>query len=1141
MNLLTRLFSILALLVLAACGGGSGGGSPFGGDAGSGSGGGGGSTGSGTNAADLVVTLSAATIANVSGATATATVTAIDANRNAVAGVPVTLSVDANAVLTPSGTKTDDKGQLTAVVGIGSDTSTRTITVTATSGSITRTAALQVQPSSTTSGQVALTVSLSSSLVTSASPTTVTTTLKDAGGAPIPNTVVTLSTQRGNLAVLSSTSLLTNAQGVASTTLRSAASGVDGADQVIGTATVGTATVQGQAGFTVSAADTPTLSVTPSNATLRFSTSPLSISAKVLGPTGAPVANQVVTFSAKNGLVRFDAASVVTSATGDAVAVVRPVSASSSGVEVVTVATTVGGRDLQASTTIALTAEAPAISMSISNSAVTATNPPLVRAVVKDLAGNLLPNAIVTFSSQGGLTVLSPTSQVTNSLGEATAVVSPKTATSAGADTIVASVTVQGITATAQVLAQVAGSVPSGTPTLDLALNSTSISSASPATVTATLRDSQGQGVAGQVVTFAVVRGLATTNVTTQLTNTAGQAVVRLSPSNSASAGADEISASATYAGVQLQRTLGFQVQATPVTLDSLVATANPLSAYGQTDVTLTLTGASVTSPVNISVSSSCVSQGKATLSPSTFTATSSVITMQYRDNGCGAVQSSDQLQAVVTSTGASKALTLNIQPPAESSIAFIQASPEQIYLRGSGFTESSIVTFEVRDAAGNPLPNRAVELRLQTGAGGVTMEGHGVESVNPPSANPVTLTSNAQGRVSVRVNSGTLPTPVRIHARLAGNSAIATVSSNLSVAVGLPSQLNFSFSQGTRNIEGYNIDGTPNTYQVIAADRSGNPVPAGTSINFITEGGQVEAIKQTQIVSGISRTVANFVSAEPRPVDGRITVTAYALGEESFIDLNGNNAYDAGEPFQDLGNIFKDRNFDGSYDPATDEYIPLEINNTQSCYSSGNTLLALDPSIPSVPGTCDGIWSGAGQVYVRRATETVLSTSAARPLWADTSGLSTCSRVRLQVGPAPSNQRNYAAVAGDTWYTNGAGSGLLNFVVADANPGLPLSPFVDPLTDYTLFPRLNPVAAGSTVTVTTTTPGFTVTVSGGSPVPSTTSASLAAVLFTFTDSTLNGGIGRVVLTVTSPSGVATAVGFTINTQNRPSSSCVVP
>ena len=286
-------------------------------------------------------------------------------------------------------------------------------------------------------------------------------------------------------------------------------------------------------------------------------------------------------------------------------------------------------------------------------------------------------------------------------------------------------------------------------------------------------------------------------------------------------------------------------------------------------------------------------------------------------------------------------------------------------------------------------------------------------------------------------------------------------MSSNLSVAVGLPSQLNFSLSQGTKNIEGYNIDGTTNTYQIIAADRSGNPVPAGTSINFVTEGGQVEAIKQTQIVNGIARTVANFVSSEPRPVDGRVTITAYALGEESFLDVNGNNARDAGEPFQDLGNIFKDRNFDGVYDSAVDEFVPLAVNNSSACTAPANNLLLLNTSIPSVPGTCDGAWSGAGQVYVRRAAETVLSTSAARPLWANTQRPRRVAAARSSCRSArcPTQTAQFTLVAGDTWY--GGGSGTLSFIVADANPGS---------IAQGLRPRLNPMAAGTVISASSPT-----------------------------------------------------------------------
>ena len=1116
MTMLQRLFSIAALLALGACGGGGGssGTTTFGGGTGG---------GSGTGASNLVLTLSAPTIANDGSQTVTLTVTAVDANNSVVAGVPVTVAVD-SGVVTPNAAVTSATGVLTASIGIGSNSNNRTIKVTATAGSLTLSTNLEVVSLSGTSGAARVAVQLSGSVVTSATPVTVTATVTDGAGNPVGNRVVALSTLRGNLATLSASSALTNSLGVATATLSSAGSGVQGADEVVASATVSGAAVQGSAAFQV-AAQAPTLNISPSSVALSFTTAPVTLSAVVRDAAGAAVSNLPVRFSAANGLVRFNATTVLSDGTGTATVLVSPISAASNGAEIVTAAATVGTQAVQALATVRLTSQSPSLSATITSSTISATTPQTFTVQARDLAGVALAGAVVSFTSSSALATFTPATQTTNSTGFASTVVSPRQASSNGADTLTASVTVQGLTATATQVAQFVTSGPSGIPTLDLAMATNpatspiSISAASPATVTATLRDAQGKGVPSQVVSFSVIRGLALTNVATALTNTLGVATVVLSPANAAAAGADEISASVSYAGVALQRTQGFQVQATPVTLDSLIAAVNPLSAYGQTNLTLNLSGASVTSPVNISVSSSCVSQGKATLSPAAFTATSNAVTMQYRDNGCGAVQTSDQLQAVVTATGSSRSLSLAIQPPTDSSIAFVTAAPEQIYLRGSGFAETSLVTFEVRDTAGNPLPNRIVELALQTGAGGVTMESLGIGST-------VQLTSNALGRVAVRVNSGTLPTPVRVSARLAANMAIATVSSNLSVAVGLPSQLNFSISQGSRNIEGYNIDGTPNTYQIIAADRSGNPVPAGTSINFVTEGGQIEAIKQTQLVNGIARTTANFVSAEPRPVDGRVTITAYALGEESFLDLNGNNAYDLGEPFQDLGNVFKDRNFDGLYDPTVDEFVPLTINNSGTCTPPGNVLLALDVSIPSVPGTCNTGWSGAGQVYVRRAIETVLSTSGARPLWptpTDSRVLGAGVSLRLQVSPDPAFASTvvYRAVIGDTLCSAGA-SGTFTVLVADANPGRPKSPFSNPLTDYDQFPRFNPMAAGTAVNASTPTTGFGASTVSGSPVPSTNAVSSAVIGYNFTDTTVSEGI--VSIAFTSPvSGTSTS------------------
>jgi hypothetical protein len=338
-----------------------------------------------------------------------------------------------------------------------------------------------------------------------------------------------------------------------------------------------------------------------------------------------------------------------------------------------------------------------------------------------------------------------------------------------------------------------------------------------------------------------------------------------------------------------------------------------------------------------------------------------------------------------------------------------------------------------------------------------------------------VTKKSDSNGKVSVLVSAGTVPTPVRVQATLSGvTPRISTVSSTLAVAVGLPSQLNFSLSQKSLNIEGMNIDGTPNTYTIIASDRLSNPVPLATAINFVAEGGSIEGIKQVQAsADGISRVTSNFVSSNPRPSNGRVTVLAYALGEESFLDKNGNNIYDAGEDFMDLGDVFIDRNFDGVYDSTNDQFISLSIAQNGVCAAATSPLLTLDPTIPTRPGTCDGVW---GRAYVRRATETVLSTSTARPLWLSGSQPkldSHCMVVNLFTDAAEATETKFYLMGPGGLYGQ-TPSGTISFIVADAN-GV----------------RLNPMAAGTIVTATITTGGpSTVNVEGGSPVPSTLDAS---------------------------------------------------
>ena len=668
-----------------------------------------------------------------------------------------------------------------------------------------------------------------------------------------------------------------------------------------------------------------------------------------------------------------------------------------------------------------------------------------------------------------------------------------------------------------------------------VSLSNQTVTAAQPATVSARVTAVDGTTVSNQVVSFGTTAGLGVFSAGSALTDSNGVATVTLSPASSTSVGADTVTASAAIAGTTFVGSVGFQLTATNVTISAFTADVGsaPLAAYGSTQLTVTLAGTSPATPVNVTLSSACVSQGRATLTPPTVSSATGTATFTFRDNGCGAFNTTDNLQASVTGTGATASRAVTLSAPTVSSIAFVSASPTEIFLRGSGLVENSNVTFQVRDANGLGVPNQQVTLEATTLAGGLLIEGGSV---------PVTRITDANGNVIVRINAGTVPTPVRVRATLSPSN-ISTVSSSLAIAVGLPSQQNFSLSQRTLNIEGYDVDGTSNSYTVIASDRLGNPVPEGTAINFVAEGGQVQAIRFTTVINGLSSATANFQTSSPRPVDGRVTVLAYSLGEESFLDTNGDNVYTAGEDYQDLGDVFLDRLFNRSFSSTDDQFISLTISGTDPCRVATSPLLQLGVDAPSralssaavALNTCVTGW---GRAYVRKAAQTVFSTSAARPGWRiapDPRALSvgssnSCRRTRMidQIGATPlppynvndtPNSVNFFELGdgASIVFANMGTTGSLSFLLADANPV-----------------ALNPVAAGTTISASATA-GLTVSVLG-TPVPSTLAPSGAALNYAFDNLTTS---GTITITIRSPGGLSTVISQTIYRGAAPSTPLV--
>lgn len=282
--------------------------------------------------------------------------------------------------------------------------------------------------------------------------------------------------------------------------------------------------------------------------------------------------------------------------------------------------------------------------------------------------------------------------------------------------------------------------------------------------------------------------------------------------------------------------------------------------------------------------------------------------------------------QFTVTGTTASDGTTTPPPPVAAvpNSISFGTASPASITLKGTGGAgrvETSIVSFTVKDTAGNPLSGQTVDFALSTTVGGLNIT-------------PTSAVSDASGVVKTIVNAGVVSTPVRVTATVSG-TAIATQSDQLTITTGIPDQDSVSMSAGTVNSETFNHDGVAVPITVILSDHFNNPVPDGTVVNFTTNVGQIVGSATT--TNG--RVTVNWTSSEPRvrdpnPKKGRFVIMAYAVGEESFTDLNGNGLADAGE-FVDNSEAFRNDDDDLARD-ATEPFIDF---NGDGIFNTGDNL----------------------------------------------------------------------------------------------------------------------------------------------------------------------------------------------------------
>ena len=442
------------------------------------------------------------------------------------------------------------------------------------------------------------------------------------------------------------------------------------------------------------------------------------------------------------------------------------------------------------------------------------------------------------------------------------------------------------------------------------------------ATITALVRDATNNLVAGVPVTFtATSGGLAVTQATT---DTSGAAIATLTTAGDASLRTITVTATAsakvatvpvqvvagsTSTSVQMGSPAGASFQASVIGISSAV-----LSAGGSTTLTVVLQqsdGTLYTQAATVTFNSTCAAQNLATIT-SPVNTSSGVATATYVAKGCSGV---DLITATATigANPLSASGSVTVAAAAIGSIIYKSATPIIISLKGVGSTttpETSTVIFQVLDQSGGPVSGAQVVFSLNTAVGGISVD-------------PGPIKSDVNGNVITTVHAGTVATPVRVTATVQSTTPpISTQSNQLTVSTGIPTQNAFSLAVACHNVEALNLDGVTVAVTARLADRFSNPVADGTAVSFNSEGGHIQpscTTVSTSTESGVC--VVNWVSANPRPVigsggrAGRSTLLAMAIGEESFVDGNGNGAFDNLETFTDLAERFRDDNGNGAYD----------------------------------------------------------------------------------------------------------------------------------------------------------------------------------------------------------------------------------
>lgn len=465
-----------------------------------------------------------------------------------------------------------------------------------------------------------------------------------------------------------------------------------------------------------------------------------------------------------------------------------------------------------------------------------------------------------------------------------------------------------------------------------------------------TVTDASGKAVSGAMVTFIATGGVTFgTSNGAVLTNANGEASISVKPTNTTDTGAYSISATAVYNDTTATTSASnFSLQPANISLSSLTASNTSLSSGGTTNITLVTLDANTNTVLNDIVVNFSTTCGTFTNNSVSSSNQGNITTTYKAINTDGKLcEGTQTITATSTTGGVSKSVNVNIAAIQASSIIYTTSNEVKLGASNSGSSSTGQVEFTVY-SNGIPAANQDVIITKNYAPLDFSFVKLGNQSAQ-------TVKSDSNGNVNVTLYPGALPGPVELKATLATNSTITALSKGVAVATGRATQNGMSVSL-TKNTLAVGVDGDTTEVTVRLVDRVGNAVPDGTVVSFVSEGGKITPNCST--VDGACS--ATFTTQNPRS-DGRLSVVAYVEGDKSYIDTNGNNKFDIGEPLiHNIGSFYRDDNENGAHDLGEYVYVRPITGSPLACGTSSfgqpnlvTQILSVNP-LSTVTHQCD-------------------------------------------------------------------------------------------------------------------------------------------------------------------------------------------